>query len=360
MNNIFSLQFKTRALCAGIDKASFKLNDAGIFYSAASKGTFTLIVCLFAFVSLVAAAAIVLLCLRCKASKETKLHDEQIIHMFKSQGNTDILWGDLKTGKIVSKSGNVLQKKWKITDSEVVGINILEIFKNDLRTIEEKNLVFFEADMKLEPAASLFPCFIRRYTYKTGENTFMAFLFDVTFEKLRENELSRMANTDYLLQLLNRRAMDTNLKEISSNLNDREEKTGKKHYVLMFDLDNFKKVNDNYGHDIGDKVLIAASKCIIKNAGEDGLCSRWGGEEFLAMICAENDEKAVAVAQQILDDFSSTGIHVTERNKIYNTVSCGVARLSSDVPYHKSIANADDAMYKAKLAGKNRVVLFTE
>jgi len=118
-------------------------------------------------------------------------------------------------------------------------------------------------------------------------------------------------------------------------------------------------VNDNYGHDIGDHVLVQMARTLQKYMGVNNT-GRWGGEEFLATLCCANIETAIGVADNVLHDFAQTEFMVGSRATFRCTVSCGVARITSDMSYSQGIQCADKALYTAKRSGKNCVCAYSE
>jgi diguanylate cyclase (GGDEF)-like protein len=127
---------------------------------------------------------------------------------------------------------------------------------------------------------------------------------------------------------------------------------GKSFALAVADLDDFKQVNDRYGHIIGDKVLQDAAALMRQHVGEEGIVARWGGEEFLLLVPAESIEEAIARIEglrQAIDAYPFEGVgHVS--------ASFGVAWREEGDTLYSLISRADRALYRAKHAGKNRVV----
>ncbi len=116
------------------------------------------------------------------------------------------------------------------------------------------------------------------------------------------------------------------------------------------DLDFFKKVNDRYGHEAGDTVLIHLAKTIKTQVRATDYVIRWGGEEFLVLMPGCPVEQAVCIAEKI-----RAKIQESDNGVCSITVSIGVAEYTG-VDYNQLIKDADEAMYKAKSNGRNRVV----
>jgi len=158
----------------------------------------------------------------------------------------------------------------------------------------------------------------------------------------------KLASIDPLTNLYNRRAMNENIRAIRRNsISPRSQ------YVIgIGDIDNFKKINDTYGHDIGDKVLVYVSNLLISTIPDGGYAARWGGEEFLFIIPESNIDEGVAFTEKI---------HKSLRAHTFEIEDClfGVTMtfgVSVGIPTDKIdsvITHADKRLYKGKNNGKN-------
>ncbi len=128
--------------------------------------------------------------------------------------------------------------------------------------------------------------------------------------------------------------------------------------VLFFDIDHFKKVNDTYGHDTGDKVLKKVAETINTSVREGDTVARWGGEEMVASLLGANETDAKSKAEEIRKTIESLVFEDVPDLKV--TISIGVATNSKDSSFDVLVNSADKALYKAKESGRNRVVTFTE
>jgi len=134
--------------------------------------------------------------------------------------------------------------------------------------------------------------------------------------------------------------------------------------VVMFDADHFKRVNDTYGHDVGDDVLIALAKIMQKNARSVDLPARLGGEEFIMLLPETSGTDALAMAERLREAVEGMRI-VSGKHELQVTVSIGVATLEHadakghDVPLQVLLKQVDEAVYAAKHGGRNRVVAWT-
>lgn len=155
--------------------------------------------------------------------------------------------------------------------------------------------------------------------------------------------------------------------ELQRNLNlifikdhkERREKFGfTKISILFIDLDNFKKINDKYGHAVGDDVLKSVSKVLTKHVRSTDVVARYGGEEMAITLLGDNERQAYYKAEKIRESIKN----LTFRNHYSGlkiTVSIGVAQ-AKELSLTKLLKEADVAMYKAKQAGKNMAVRYSD
>ncbi|MBQ3794134.1 MAG: GGDEF domain-containing protein [Lachnospiraceae bacterium] len=164
---------------------------------------------------------------------------------------------------------------------------------------------------------------------------------------LSNKKLEAMSTTDQLTQAYNRHILDGILESGTSKL---KFKSTDSIWFLLIDVDFFKKINDNYGHEAGDRILIAISSKIRENIRENDLCLRWGGEEFVVILQNAAKEEAMQIGERIRNSISGSA---SISPKV--TISVGVSKyLGAD--YHQAINDADKAMYYAKNHGRNQVV----
>lgn len=169
------------------------------------------------------------------------------------------------------------------------------------------------------------------YFYDSGRRKTMALLQE------SNRQLHILSHTDMLTQLFNRRHMEELLLEPQ-----------KIHWVAIIDVDDFKKINDDCGHDVGDEVLVQTARIIERQIDNSGEVGRWGGEEFLIAFEVEDFsvvEKRVEGIQQAISrhDFGIGRIV---------TISCGLA-LHQETKKTDTFRRADEALYQAKASGKN-------
>lgn len=169
--------------------------------------------------------------------------------------------------------------------------------------------------------------------------------------KLLNRKLKYFASYDKLTGFLNRRAFFSFLENDIKRL----KRTNSKLSILMLDLDFFKKINDTYGHLIGDFILIEFSDLIKEHLRDIDLVGRFGGEEFLILLTDCSVEKAVLVGNKIRELIESA-VFKKDDFEYRITVSIGAAEYREDEKIDLFIKRADDALYEAKNTGRNKVV----
>lgn len=168
--------------------------------------------------------------------------------------------------------------------------------------------------------------------------------------KLRDTSLR-----DGMTGLYNRRFLEEFIDQVISQANRQNET----YTVMMLDIDFFKMVNDTYGHDVGDKVIVELASVLKTNTREADLAIRYGGEEFLILLHNASTEGALLVAQKIHKAFCALSFDVGSGEKLKKTISIGIAKYPEDADsIWKTIKFADTALYEAKNTGRNKIVEF--
>lgn len=164
-------------------------------------------------------------------------------------------------------------------------------------------------------------------------------------------ELEKYVNYDTLTHLLNRRSMDNYLQAAH-----RQAKTGQATFCLMMmDIDDFKKVNDTYGHDCGDEVLKYVAHTISTGVKKNDYVFRWGGEEILVLLNTDFD-KALAAAERIRADIARDPVDYRGTTKVPVTITIGVSPYTAGATIQQMMDDADAKLYYGKKHGKNQVV----
>ncbi|AEA33310.1 diguanylate cyclase [Hippea maritima] len=165
-------------------------------------------------------------------------------------------------------------------------------------------------------------------------------------------QLKEEAELDFLTKLYNRRLMFRFLQH-HAQLSKRN---GEALSFLMIDIDKFKTVNDTYGHQSGDEVLKEMANIIKENIRKSDIACRFGGEEFSVLLINISPQDACSVAEKIRNATEKTAISINGQD-IHITISIGVSSLTDKDDINSFIKKADDALYKAKEAGRNRIFL---
>jgi len=162
--------------------------------------------------------------------------------------------------------------------------------------------------------------------------------------------LARMATTDPLTGLFNRRHMV----DLTEKLLAREQRQQGKLTLMLMDLDHFKDINDQYGHELGDRVLQRVALLLRDQAREQDFVGRWGGEEFLAVLPETDPEQALVAAERIRAAVQA--LEWTDlKPGLQVTLCAGISQLNDRESFSSAIARADRALYRGKAHGRNRV-----
>ena len=168
---------------------------------------------------------------------------------------------------------------------------------------------------------------------------------------VRQMNLMTELRKDPLTGLYNRRSFEESLeKEIR-----RTEGTREKAYIAIFDIDHFKNVNDTYGHSNGDVVIKALCKMLKEKSKDYGLAFRYGGEEFVILFNNIELPKVINVVEDVRTEFRCYYFQFMNNSGI--TCSCGVAEYSKGESAKAWFNRADNSLYQAKEAGRNRTVV---
>ena len=171
-------------------------------------------------------------------------------------------------------------------------------------------------------------------------------------QKLKQTleQVTRLSVTDQLTGLYNRRR----ILEILHSEYLRFQRMGSSAALILFDIDHFKKINDTFGHDVGDRALVAVARTASKTVRNIDTLARWGGEEFLVVCPGTTTEHALILAERLRSGIGA------EEDPAYGRVTCsfGVNAFAPEVSEEVAVQRADQALYSAKSHGRNRVESF--
>lgn len=177
---------------------------------------------------------------------------------------------------------------------------------------------------------------------------FLNVITDISKNKIEYERLSNIAYFDALTGIYNRRKFN----ELFLNEYKRAKRYKRDLCGIFFDIDHFKKVNDVYGHDVGDMVLQELSNLVQFHVRETDFFARWGGEEFIILLPETNKENALTLAEHIRKNVVEK-IFTKAKNI---TVSFGITQLKGQEQQKSFLKRLDNALYKAKQEGRNRSI----
>ena len=166
----------------------------------------------------------------------------------------------------------------------------------------------------------------------------------------RIKELEEMALIDQLTKVPNRKYLEMNIGSRFAEM----KRYGWPFGIIFMDIDNFKKVNDSYGHSIGDEILKIIAKTLLNSARPFDVIGRWGGEEFIAVITNIDKGRLFGISERFRLLVAQSGMHLNSES-VKVTISIGAAIAQQDDTLEALIERADRLMYQSKKLGRNRV-----
>jgi len=253
-----------------------------------------------------------------------------------------------------------------VSKEKMIGKNYSDIFSKDLAVYFQKNITtairknrlnVIEYDLNIENKLKHYEARIMPIGVQVNnKETVVVIVRNVSKAKKTENRLKYIAMHDTLTQLPNRFLFQKNLKRAIKYAR-KEKKLGG---LFFLDIDRFKEINDNLGHDIGDALLVKCAKRLKKIKVDEYLLSRFGGDEFTIIVeKLKREEDVMEIAKSIMSQFEET----FKVGKYSLDISCsiGIAIFSKDsTTATQIIKQADTAMYHAKAVGRNNHQVFTK
>jgi diguanylate cyclase (GGDEF)-like protein len=244
-------------------------------------------------------------------------------------------------------------------DSVMFTVNtIKDIADNEIgKILFVKDISFYTHKVEiikyLSIASAIILLIISIYLIKKISNNYLNMISSYQSKiDIKHRTLLKLSNIDHLTKINNRKSIETILiKELR-----RVERYNQQLSLIIFDIDNFKKINDTYGHNVGDNVLKNIAKIVSSTIRESDYFGRWGGEEFIIVSTETSLDNAIIVAEKVRKN-----IYAYDFEEVEN-VSCsiGVAEYGKGDTNLTIVNNADAALYEAKHSGKNRVVVYTD
>lgn len=244
-----------------------------------------------------------------------------------------------------------------ITDYNMPDMDGLELIENirQNKTKEELGIIGLSAANNNETALEFLKAGANDYMSKPPMSEELYCRVQNTLNTLANVKAMRdMANTDFLTKIHNRRQFF----EAGEKLYSKLKKKASFMLLALIDADNFKSINDTYGHEAGDKVLINLANTFKSILPKNALIARFGGEEFTCVCNLENEVEAEAILEQLRQSVEALTI-IHEGHEIKVTISVGVSTVFG-ASFQDMINSADEAVYVAKSSGRNKVVFSSE
>ncbi len=267
-----------------------------------------------------------------------------------------IIAKDLSELKGNSGDNALLNLSLRIKKSVYLSRNKLADFKEELGALELTNissLILIPVIFQGEINALMVLENMNEYDY--GKLTIFSRQFELAFRKIKlYQRVQELAITDGLTQVYVRRHFERRLQEEKERAEGNNIKMG----ILLIDLDHFKKINDKYGHLVGDAVLKELSQIVKSSVRETDLVGRWGGEELIVLLTDSDRNLTCLVAERIRQIIEKHTFKAYDET-VKLTLSIGIAIFPDEVKTIPAwLERADKALYQAKALGRNRIFTF--
>jgi diguanylate cyclase (GGDEF)-like protein len=245
--------------------------------------------------------------------------------------------------------GHKINADYIVSESFIEYDNLIE----DYSQFQSISIIPIDYEGKLIGGLALYHKLPNKYLSSKIFNIILSELKLIMRIKWLYSETKFLSITDSLTGLYNRRYFQ----QIFEREFSRSQRYGSRLSVAMMDIDNFKKLNDNYGHLFGDEVLAVLSRLLIESLRKTDYVARYGGEEFVAILPETSLEQAIIPLERFRNKIESH-VFMFEEQQINVTISIGIAQIDDHMLNSDSfIMKADNALYQAKQKGKNRIEL---
>jgi len=190
---------------------------------------------------------------------------------------------------------------------------------------------------------------------ETGQNEVLLLRQKVESLESELKETQAVSMIDYLTKIPNRRSFEVELKKAESNY----QRNNEDYAIIFFDIDFFKKINDTFGHDAGDKILVIFASILNKLTRDTDTIARYGGEEFVAIVRYKNTEELYTYINRIKNIITNNKF-IYLQNKIEVTFSAGVETRSDCKNENETVIKSDKLLYKAKNSGRDKIVFWNK
>lgn len=295
-------------------------------------------------------------CHRASQKELQTVAEEEKFNVLMSLSNMFIWEYDVKEDTFLANASllhklKLEERKYSLNEAiEILGMPMLETFKERIDADELKGHAIVHVKCKNSPMDYIFDTNYKPIKDKYGKcQMLIGTMMDITEKEILKTNASR----DPLTNSYNRRTADMTLHSSFEKF-----KNGEEFYTLIFfDIDNFKRINDSYGHDMGDYVLRHVCEVISKEIRSSDMLCRWGGDEFLLICTGISKENIYAYIDRLRKVIEYTDFSFN-KEKVEVTVSMGAAYYyHSDVTHDQAMKRADRSVYKSKLAGRNKVCI---
>lgn len=294
---------------------------------------------------------------------------DKMLQMFKDKYKLHVSFVDAQGDILLSNNTNYIKLKNLNTIAELKPLkpeilstktSMIEYQKNSCNHIlNTKYIPELNAYLLVEAKLDDFTADTRKtFYFNLAVSLFLTLIvaiFMIIILKNFNKQLEKIATSDLLTSLPNRRSFTQNF-EKQFLLSKRSKQPLS---LLFIDIDDFKQINDNFGHDIGDLVLQEFASIIKSNIRATDLCARWGGEEFTVAFINASAKDAFVTAQKI-KEASAQNKTIVSMLGYPLTISAGLGDVTNEETLESAISKVDKAMYRAKTEGKNRVHLLSD
>ncbi len=282
----------------------------------------------------------------CHAMREHHLLSEKNLSILYKKYRADLIKvidGEKKEIKQISNNlRSVTQESNEILErfesnigshSELIDESIEAIDNHDAEKMEELRSKIESLEVENER--------LRRYIEKNRKR------LEIVEAKFAETK--KEADIDSLTKIFNRKRFDKDMEEFDLNCNT--------YSIIFLDVDDFKKINDTYGHAVGDKVLMEIGEILTHYLRRNTYAYRYGGEEFVVVLPEGDLNGAKVVAERLREVMENRAVKIDERSMITFTASFGASQKRQNEHFNEVLKRADEALYEAKRSGKNKIVV---
>lgn len=250
-----------------------------------------------------------------------------------------------------------------ISREQIIGKDVYQLFDtvpasifaaSDQELLANPGIQIYETPVHRSDAETMYVKFHKAtFCDKDGDVAgLIGAIIDITEQKILEKKFKRLATYDDLTGIYNRREGRKQLKLLCKEATRRQRPIS----AILLDLDDFKIINDTYGHDTGDAVLKQAARCLDRYSRAHDFVCRYGGEEFMIILPETTKMEAVSIGERYLEHLQNLEFQITNDEAITVSASIGVGELDPEFTDRElMLKQADLALYRAKANGKSQV-----